>query len=356
MASISTNDKRPSNNSQGLTRRDFLWSSLGGVILGISGWAAWQSNTRRRLLWPGPADQYIQQADVFIGRAENYQRNIAGLIINGLNEVGITAAQVKGKKILLKPKLVEARLGAHHINTHPMVVRGAIEAFLHLGAAKIWVAEGPGHRRDTLLVLEESGLTEVLFEDHIPFVDLNYESGYTVPNRLNFSSLSRLTFPLIVRQADWIVSLAKMKTHHLAGVTLSMKNLFGLMPGLYYGWPKNILHWAGIDESIIDINGTLSPKFAIVDGIVGMEGDGPIMGSPKPSGVVVMGANLPAVDATCARIMGINPYRINYLAAVEDRLGPIAEPKISQRGESLQAVQTEFALVESIPAHRSLKY
>ena len=60
-----------------------------------------------------------------------------------------------------------------------------------------------------------------------------------------------------------------------------MKNLFGVMPGLYYGWPKNVLHHAGIGGSILDINAAVKPHLAIVDGIIGMEGDGPIMGTPS---------------------------------------------------------------------------
>jgi hypothetical protein len=79
-----------------------------------------------------------------------------------------------------------------------------------------------------------------------------------------------------------------------------MKNLFGLMPGTVYGWPKNVLHMAGIESSILDIVATVRPHLAIVDGIVGMEGDGPILGDPRAAGVLVMGTSFPAVDATAA--------------------------------------------------------
>ena len=133
-----------------------------------------------------------------------------------------------------------------------------------------------------------------------------------------------------------------------------MKNLFGIMPGIVYGWPKNVLHHAGIGSSILDINATVKPHFAIIDGIVGMEGDGPIMGTPKKAGVVIMGRNLPAVDATCARVMGIDPGRVNYLAAAEDWLGPIDERRIVQRGERISSPHPPFVLIEKIPAHRSL--
>jgi uncharacterized protein (DUF362 family) len=153
---------------------------------------------------------------------------------------------------------------------------------------------------------------------------------------------------------DWVVSMPKMKTHHWAGVTLAMKNLFGLMPGAVYGWPKNVLHGVGIEPSILDINATVAADLAIVDGIVGMEGDGPIMGVPRPAGVLVLGRNLPAVDATCARVMGIDPARVPYLAAA-GRLGPIVERLIQQVGEPIDAVRQEFALMPDNPAHQNLR-
>ena len=83
-------------------------------------------------------------------------------------------------------------------------------------------------------------ITDVLFEDKIRFVDLNYDNLFDLPNRTDFGTLAKLTFPATLKQVDWIVSVAKMKTHHWAGVTLSMKNLFGVMPGSIYGWPKNL--------------------------------------------------------------------------------------------------------------------
>jgi uncharacterized protein (DUF362 family) len=294
-------------------------------------------------------------AETFIGKVAGYELEIADVIVRGVRELGVTPAEVKGKRILLKPNLVETSSGAIHINTHPLVMRGAVEAFLRLGADTVMVAEGPGHRRDTLDVLEESGLADVLWEDRVKFHDLNYLTGYTVKNTGGMARLSTLTFPGIFQEVDWIVSMAKMKTHHWAGVTLSMKNLFGVMPGIYYGWPKNVLHHAGIENSILDINATLKPHFAIVDGIVGMEGDGPIMGTPRNAGVLVMGRNFPAVDATAARVMGINPHKIKYLNQAEDWLGPIGEPYIRQAGETIVSVRTNFALIEKIPVHRGIR-
>jgi uncharacterized protein (DUF362 family) len=272
-----------------------------------------------------------------------------------MKEIGVTEAVIKGKRVLLKPNLVEPHRGSNHINTHPYLVRAAFEAMSKLGAKSVFVAEGPGHRRDFYLVLEESGYADALLRHGIQCVDLNASRIGAVKNAGNQSMVGAFIMPQEALQADIIISLAKMKTHHWAGVTLSMKNMFGLMPGAFYGWPKNVLHLAGIHESILDINATIQPDLAIVDGIVGMEGDGPIMGSPKKANVVVIGRNCPAVDATCARIMGINPLKIPYLKKASGWLGPVQEALIAQRGESIAAVRNDFHLLKKIPAHKDLR-
>jgi uncharacterized protein (DUF362 family) len=328
---------------EGWTRREVLFGSLGGFLASSCIPYLAGCSTGKR------------SADVLISKIAAYESDIASILFAGFRELGIKESEIRGRRILLKPNLVEPHRGVGHINTHPLVVRGAVEAFLRAGASSVLVAEGPGHTRDSLLMLEESGLGDVLREDRITFVDLNNVAGYSVRNAGRRTRLRTLTLPVTLRDADWVVSVAKMKTHHWAGVTLSMKNLFGVMPGIYYGWPKNLFHWEGIDNSILDINETVKSNFAIVDGIVGMEGDGPIMGTPKQAGVLVMGRNLPAVDATCARIMGIDPQKVPYLAAAEGNLGPIRERNIRQRGEPILSVRTDFSLVEKIGAHRGLR-
>lgn len=327
-----------------LTRRTFLKSVLAGGAVVASGGALISA-----------CGKGAERAHVFVVKVTRYEDDIASAIALGLKELGLVRKDIEGRRILLKPNLVEPSAEAPHVNTHPLVVRGAAEAFLRLGAASVLAAEGPGHCRDTFRVLDESGLADVLAPDRISFVDLNYEAGRLVPNKLRLTQLVRFTLPTLLDQVDWVVSMPKMKTHHWAGVTLSMKNLFGLLPGIYYGWPKNALHWAGIDKCILDLNATVRADFAIVDGIVGMEGDGPIMGDPRPAGVLVMGRNLPAVDATSCRIMGINPMSVPHLAASAGRLGPIGEEWIGQRGESIRSVMTEFRLEKEIPAHGRLR-
>ncbi|MBV8555261.1 MAG: DUF362 domain-containing protein [Planctomycetaceae bacterium] len=322
------------DHARDLNRRTFL-TGAGALVAGGIG---------AKLL--RDRDEAGHRAEVFIARAEAYTDDLAATIRAGLAELGFGPARVAGTSVLLKPNLVEPSREAPQINTHPAVIRAAAEVFRSWGARDVFVAEGQGHCRDSELVLEQSGLGPVLDEAKIEFVDLNHDEIFLVPNRLGLTPLRRLALPVMLRRADLIVSLPKMKTHHWTGVTLAMKNLFGVMPGVYYGWPKNVLHHAGIAESIVDITATVRPHLAIVDGVVGMEGDGPIMGSPRHAGVPVMGTNLPAVDATAARLMGINPWRVAYLAGASGRLGPIAGRHITQRGETLAPLVQPFQLLD----------
>jgi uncharacterized protein (DUF362 family) len=330
-------------NMSRYTRRRFL-QTITATPLGIACGTVFNACNTNKL-----------KAETFIAKSSHYTDDLAGLLLSGFRELGISSLEIHGKRILLKANIVEPHRGAEHIVTNPAVVFAAAEAFLKLGAERIIVAEGAGHCRDTYMILEESGFDAIFKNPKITFVDLNYDDWYTTSNVGGRTNLKSFVFPATLRQTDWIVSMPKLKTHHWVGITASMKNLFGTMPGSFYGWPKNVLHNAGIVESIIDINATLRPHFAIVDGIVGMEGDGPIMGTAKQAGVIVMGRSLPAVDATCARLMGINPHKINYLDAADNSLGPIQESLITQRGDPWQSARTDFQLLDYIEAHRGLR-
>jgi uncharacterized protein (DUF362 family) len=322
----------------GRTRREFLGLAAGGLAA-----AAWAGCWRR------------PRSAVFVAKVAGYGADLAGPLRAALRELGVTPAAAAGRRVLIKPNLVEPSPGAAHVTTHPAVVLAAAEAFLALGAASVVVAEGSGHCRDAVLVLEASGLGEALRGGRLRFIDLNTDDWQEVRNAGGASGLATFALPRAVLAADWVVSAAKMKTHHWAGVTLSMKNLFGVLPGALYGWPKNVLHRAGIHRCVADLWATLRPDFAIVDGIVGMEGDGPILGAPKAAGVLVVGRDLPAVDATAARIMGVDPARIGHLAILPGGTRAIAEGAILQRGEPVAAVATPFALVERIEAQRGIR-
>jgi uncharacterized protein (DUF362 family) len=254
---------------------------------------------------------------------------------------------LKGKRIVLKPNLVEFDPNGV-INTHPAVIEAAIGSFRSLGAREVVIAEGPGHRRDSEYLLTASGIYDVINEHRVRYVDLNTDDVRRTKLRSSFTNLRELYLPETLFNADLLVSMPKLKTHHWAGVTLSLKNMFGVVPGSVYGWPKNALHWAGIHGSILDINSSLPiPQFAIVDGVVGMEGNGPLQGQAKQSGVLILGDDLVAVDAIAARLMTIEPRKIEYLEIADRFLGNISHERIELVGERLEPFQQNYRVIEN---------
>jgi uncharacterized protein (DUF362 family) len=248
-----------------------------------------------------------------------------------------------GKRVVLKPNFVEYQR-EKVINTHPSVVAAVIELCRREGATEVIVAEGPGHSRNVEYVVAASGLGDVLRHYNVPFVDLNHDEPARRVNLGRLTGLEYLYLAQTVATSDVLISLPKLKTHHWAVATLSMKNLFGTLPGICYGWPKNELHWRGIDNSIVDIAATRTPDLAIVDGVIGMEGDGPLNGTPRRLGVLVMGCDLVAVDATCCRLMQLDPEKIGYLVlGRRKKLGHLAQSQIRQLGDTIAERAQPFA-------------
>jgi uncharacterized protein (DUF362 family) len=320
-----------------MNRREFIIVSIGASLSSVAG-------CRPSVRWDRDAYRKPTTSQVAILAAGTYQASLEDVIRRGIH---LFKLDVKGKRILLKPNLVEFDPKGV-INTHPAVIEAAIGSFKSLGAREVVIAEGPGHRRDTEYLLTASGIYDVINEHRVRYVDLNSDDIRLTKLRSSFSNLRQLYLPETLFNADLLVSMPKLKTHHWAGVTLSLKNMFGIVPGSVYGWPKNALHWAGIHSSILDINSSLPiPQFAIVDGIVGMEGNGPLQGQAKQSGVLILGDDLVAVDATAARLMKIEPRKIEYLEIADRFLGNILEQRIEQVGEPLKRFQQDYRVIEN---------
>ncbi len=314
-----------------MTRRH--WLMAGGVA--VAGLATWQGTSHR----------VGGRVPVFVAAHQKYDSGLVATIRDGLRAIDVDPELLRGKRVLLKPNLVEPRRDRPYMTTHPELLAAAIEAFAAYGA-HVTVGEAPGHVRDTEMAIHESGIASALQDTQTSFADLNYEPVRWFANRTRCSALRGFHLPHTVAEADLVVSLPKLKTHHWVGMTASMKNLYGILPGIKYGWPKNVLHHAGIPQTVVDIASCLPATLAIVDAIDCMEGDGPILGTPKAMGLILMGQSLAAVDATAARIMGLVPQRISYLQLAQGRLGPIAEHHIVQRGESWRAVQSDFRILD----------
>ncbi len=296
----------------------------------------------------GQLRQPPMQSAVHVARESDYSADLAGTLARQYEHFR-ERTPLKNKRVVLKPNLVEYHRDKV-INTHPNVVAAVIELCKREGAAEVIVAEGPGHWRNVEYLVSASGLGDVLRHYAVPFVDLNHDEPVRQVNLGRATGLQHLYMSRTVVSAEVLISLPKLKTHHWAGATLSLKNLFGTMPGTCYGWPKNELHWRGIDNSIVDIALTRTPDLAIVDGIVGMEGDGPLNGVARPLGALVMGNDCLAVDATCCRLMQLDPEQVPYLLLGQFRkLGRLREAEIGQVGETIGALAQPF---ETLPEFR----
>jgi uncharacterized protein (DUF362 family) len=249
---------------------------------------------------------------VALGSCPSYQEDILSHLRTLWDQAEMP--DVKGKRILIKMNMIDVIEG-HPITTNPKVILALVDLLLELGVGEVKVGEGSAFRRDTRTVAEAVGLLTELEARQIEFVDLNYDNPRPVPVKDGWLRRStKLWLPESVLNADYIISVPKMKTHHWAGVTLSLKNLYGVIPGSRYGWPKNMLHINSIQASILGIYTVVPPVLSVVDGIVGMEGDGPLFGTPVEHGVLVVSSDPVAADIVCTGLMGYNYEDIPHLS------------------------------------------
>ena len=297
-------------------RRDWLVASAAATTSALA--MLFQESKYYRDLRP-------KRSRIAILRADQYSDKLDDLILNGIRLFNLN---IRGKSVLLKPNLVEYIPG-RPVNTDAQVIGASTEAFLRLGAASVVVSEGPGHHRDTDLLLYTTGLADQLKHRKISFVDLNRDELIKTKLQANYSGLRHLWLPRTILGSDFIVSMPKVKTHHWTGVTLSMKNMFGIVPGCRYGWPKNVLHWAGIHESILDICATVRPHFVIADGIIAMEGDGPLNGPAKHLKTLLLSDDPVAADSTLMRYIGLQPDEVKHIREASRFIGNASESMIA---------------------------
>jgi uncharacterized protein (DUF362 family) len=326
-----------------MNRRLFLKTAAGiaaGSILGLgSSFIHWKRNI---------LPKRSQVALVKTGEG-GYDQELKGHIHEVFDLLGgIGKVFPERGSVLIKPNLVEPRPPSEGLTTHPRVVEALIEVLREQGFGEIAIGEGSGLERDFEYLLQQTGFHDIGAKYGVKIHNLNHE----VPVKVEVPDplvLPEVYLPRIIFEYDYIISVPKMKTHRGAVVSLGMKNLFGLLPGAVYGYPKNLLHRKGIFQCIADINSVVRPDFVLVDGIIGMEGHGPIFGTPKDIGLLVGGKDPLATDATAARAMGFDPQEIPpFQYSHLKGLGNLDEEDISIRGEGLEDVTMYFERPENL--------
>ena len=181
-------------------------------------------------------------------------------------------------------------------------------------------------------------------------VDLNFDEALDLP--VSGKALARnnpdgiYSIPKTIQQCDRLISVAPLKTHAMTGVSLTMKNYFGIAPGAKYGFPKEGLHKLGQPaEVLVDLFSFHPADYAIAGGSWGVEGDGPHAPGARSvhHNVIVAGPNAVAVDAIAAEVMGFRPAELAYLQLAEKRGLGVADPDVIwTRGSDIDQARRPF--------------
>ncbi|MGL4986548.1 MAG: DUF362 domain-containing protein [Treponemataceae bacterium] len=236
----------------------------------------------------------------------NYNEQDVAMCIDALMNL-VPPPNVENKIVLLKPNILQGKNAQHAICTHPFVVAGAIKAFLKRGAKKVLVGESPA-TANPLTAAKASGIYDATIASGGIWV--NFENPTDIPCP-NGSVVKTVQFAQIFSEVDVIVSIAKLKTHQMLAYTGAMKNLFGLVVGLqkaqsHFRFSKT----QDFAAFITDINLAAKASYAIMDGIIAMEGHGPASGNPVKLGFLASSDNILALDWHCSSIIGYNPLDI----------------------------------------------
>lgn len=237
-----------------------------------------------------------------------------------------------GSKVLVKPNLLMAIGPEANITTHPEFVRSVVRILNEIDC-KVYLGDGPsvfgGYAEDVFKVYEQTGIRKIAKEENIELVifDKRFMQDY---------------FPLTtwVRECDFIVNLPKFKTHDYMILTAAVKNLFGLIPGMFkMECHKNFHKPEKFAELLVDIYAAAKPAVSIIDGISGLDGNGPATsGTKKDFGLILASSDAVALDSVLARLINISPDRIFTNKAAEMRkVGNVNLGDIEIKGENISS-------------------
>jgi len=264
-----------------------------------------------------------------------------------------------GDVVLIKPNLVVSIfvLLYHQRTTEdfqacltdPRIVRVLALMASESGAKRIIVGEGPA-AGDGWAGFMQSGylaMVEELKARGVPVELIDFTNEPYTWVKSGGLANPEYAVPRVVTEVNRIISVPALKNHSKAGVTLSLKNVAaGLMSGRAYGFYKFGCPHEAIPAWISDVASMFKIDYAVVDGIWGMEGNGPISGEPVPMDLIVAGADPVAVDAVCTTIMGFDPRNIGHITeAARNGLGVADLDKILVEGDPIASVARPFAVV-----------
>jgi uncharacterized protein (DUF362 family)/Pyruvate/2-oxoacid:ferredoxin oxidoreductase delta subunit len=255
---------------------------------------------------------------------------------------GIEKFVKSGQKVLLKPNMLSARTPDRGVTTHPDVLEAVIREVQSAGG-ETWIGDSPsGALKGVKRCWENTGFQKVAEKTGSKLI--NFEAGGTVQKEIQGRRyhLARAVF-----EADVVINLPKFKTHGFTLFTGAVKNLFGTIPGFQKAvFHKTFPHPEDFSRVLVDLYGLVKPALHVMDGIVGMEGNGPATGHLRDVGLVLAGADGIALDAVASHIMGFKNLEVDAIRiAGEAGLGAADVASIEIAGEALDSVRIrDFAL------------
>ena len=280
----------------------------------------------------------VQMSKVVLIRCETYdQTAVRDAVARGIGLLGgIDRFVSTGEKILLKPNFLFGKPAEKCVNTHPGVFRAVGGQVLAAGAVASY-GDHPGLRSPSS-ASKRIGFAPVAEELGIPLGDFTSGETVTVADPLIQHEFS---IAHAVLNADGIISLPKLKTHHLTKMTGAIKNQYGCI----YNAQKKSLHMKYADardfsKMLIDLNRVVRPRLYIMDAIQGMEGNGPQSGEPVQLNALLFSADPVALDALACRLVDLNPeYLLTNEYGQEAGLGTYKDEGIELIGDSLEELQ-----------------
>ena len=247
----------------------------------------------------------MQSHKVAVLKSENYGEEAIEAVINLLELLDF---RTKKNSVFLKPNMIEDAEPSSCVITHPDVIRGVIRYFKSKGIDKFFLGDGPRMGINMERAFSATGYEKLAKEEGVQLVDL-YKSERK-PVNWKFGTLE---LPSIAFDSCY-VNIAKMKTHCQTTVTLGMKNQKGLLK--YQD--KKLFHNINLNAAIVELSKVVRPELTVLDGIWGIEGNGPgRTGKKKKAGVIVAGTDMYAVDSVGAGLMGVPVEEIAQLSAVK---------------------------------------
>ena len=252
---------------------------------------------------------------------------------------GLSDIVRRNDTVLIKPNLVAARPVASGAITDPRICKALADMVAELGATPV-IAESAAVGEDTERAFQVGGYNR-LRKAGYEVIDLKRKGIKTVDVPIPAGkSMKEVTLPRIVVDADVIISVPKMKTHDAALVTLSLKNMKGVVPD---NFKRRIHQVFGLFQGVVDLCSVVKPDLVVMDAIIAMEGLVPVFGDPVKMNLVLAGKDPVAVDAVASAVMGFEPYKDQIIRIAEQSgLGTADLRYIEVIGESIAGVKRSF--------------